>query len=133
MVALAILALTASVIAGGRGLSLSSSTCSEFPRDYCQCSEHFESILLTILPRISILLLRNHHIVPRISLHTLPYRKTTKKYEKIQSMVFFSCSCGNSGLKTWFCNCPQYLCLFHTVFEYTPGIHSQRKMLVHPN
>ena len=46
MVALATLALTASVIAGGRGLSLSSSTCSEFPRDYCQCCRHKENSIL---------------------------------------------------------------------------------------
>ena len=36
-------------------------------------------------------------------------------------------------IQTWFCNCQQYLCLFHIVFEYTPGIHDQGNMLVLPN
>ena len=30
---------------------------------------------------------------------------------------------GNSGFKTYFCNCQQYLCLFHIVFECIPNIH----------
>ena len=33
-------------------------------------------------------------------------------------------------IQTWFCDCPQYLCLFHSVFEYIPGLHDQGKMLV---
>ena len=36
-------------------------------------------------------------------------------------------------IQTWFCNCEQYLCLFHFVFEYIPGIHDHGKMLVLPN
>ena len=36
-------------------------------------------------------------------------------------------------IQTWFCDCPQYLCLFHIVFEYSPSIHDQGKMLVLPN
>ena len=32
-----------------------------------------------------------------------------------------------------FCNCQQYLHLFHTVFECIPNIHDQGKMLVLPN
>ena len=35
--------------------------------------------------------------------------------------------------RTWFCNCPQYFCLFHIVFECSPSIHDPRKMLVLPN
>ena len=31
------------------------------------------------------------------------------------------------------CNCPQYLCLFHIVFECIPTVHDQKKMLVIPN
>ena len=31
------------------------------------------------------------------------------------------------------CSCPQYLCLFHIVFERSPSIHDQGKMLVFPN
>ena len=40
-----------------------------------------------------------HTIVPHISWHDLPYRRTVKKYEDFPSMVFFSCSCGNPGFK----------------------------------
>ena len=28
---------------------------------------------------------------------------------------------------TWFCNCPQYLCLFRIVVECSPSIHDRRK------
>ena len=73
-------------------------------------SEQFESILLTILPRISILLLCNdgrqymelilcgvvesfcsptHNIVPHISWHDLPCHVTTKKYADFLTMVIF--------------------------------------------
>ena len=73
-------------------------------------SEQFERILLTILPRISILLLWNdghqcmelilcrvaesscsptHNIVPHTSWHDLPYRRTTKKYTDFLSTVIF--------------------------------------------
>ena len=40
-----------------------------------------------------------HNVVPHISWHDLPCHRTTKKYADIQIMVFFCCSCGNSGLK----------------------------------
>ena len=46
---------------------------------------------------------------------------------------FFSCSRGNSGFKHGSVNGQQYLCLFHIVFECTPGTHDQGKMLVLPN
>ena len=36
-------------------------------------------------------------------------------------------------IQTWFCNCQLYHCLFHIVFEYTPSIRDQEKMLVLPN
>ena len=36
-------------------------------------------------------------------------------------------------VRTQLCNCQQYLCLFHIVFEYIPDIHDQGKMLVLPN
>ena len=82
--------------------------------------EQFESILLTILPRILILLLRNdghqcmesilcrvvesfclstRNIVPHISWHVLPCHRTTQRYSDFQSMVIFCCSCGNYGFK----------------------------------
>ena len=37
------------------------------------------------------------------------------------------------AIQTWFCNCPEYLCLFHIVSECTPGTHGQGMMLVLPN
>ena len=39
----------------------------------------------------------------------------------------------NSRFRTWFCNCPQYLWLFHIFFECIPSMHDLRKMLVLPN
>ena len=36
------------------------------------------------------------------------------------------------AIRTWFCNCPQYLCLFRIFFECIPSIHDPRKMLVSP-
>ena len=43
--------------------------------------------------------LPTHNIVPHISWHGLPHRRTTKKYADFPSMVIFSCSCRNSGFK----------------------------------
>ena len=37
------------------------------------------------------------------------------------------------AIQTWLCNCPQYFCLFHIVFECSPSIHDPGKMLVLPN
>ena len=103
-------------------------------------SERFESILLTILQRISILLLWNdghqcmewilcrvvessclptHNIVPHISWHALPCHKTTKNYADFPRMVIFQLLRRKFWIQTWFCNCQQYLRLFHIVFEYT--------------
>ena len=117
-------------------------------------SEQFESILLTILLRISILLLWSnghqgmelvlcivvesfclptHNIVPHISWHDLPYHRTTKKYADFPSMVIFQFLLRKFWIQTWFCNCQWCLCLFHIVFECSPSIHDQGKMLVLPN
>ena len=83
-------------------------------------SEQFESIILTILTRISVLLLWNdgyqcmkvihcrvvesscsptHKIVPHTSWLDPPCHKTTKRYADFLSMVIFSCSYKNSGFK----------------------------------
>ena len=96
-------------------------------------SEQFESIHVTMHPQISILLLWSdghrymesilcgvvessclptHNIVPHISWHALPYRRTTKKYEKFPSMVVFQFHPRKFVIQTWLCNCPQYLCFF---------------------
>ena len=77
--------------------------------------------------------LPTHNIVPHISLHDLPCRRTTKKYEDFPSVVVFQFLPRKFVIQTWFCNCQQYFGLFHSVFEYIPGIHDQGKMLVLPN
>ena len=46
---------------------------------------------------------------------------------------FFSCFCRNSGFKHGSVIVDNIPCLFHIVFEYSPGIHGQGKMLVLPN
>ena len=95
-------------------------------------SEQFESILLTTIPRILILLLWNdgrqckelilcrvvesfclptHNIVPHISWHDLPCFKTTKRYSDFPSMVMFRLLLRKFWIQTWFCNCLQYLCI----------------------
>ena len=37
------------------------------------------------------------------------------------------------AIRTWFCNCPQYLCLFGILVECTASFHDPGKMLVLPN
>ena len=115
-------------------------------------SEQFGNTLVASLPRISILLrndghqcmglilcrvvesscLPTHNIVPHISWHDPPCRRTTKKDKDFQSMVIFQLLLRKLWIQTWLCNCQQYLCLFHIVFEYTSSIHDQGKMLVLP-
>ena len=66
-------------------------------------------------------------------LHDPPYHRTTKRYSDFPSMVVFQLLRRKFWIQTWFCNCQQYLCLFHIVFEYTADLHDQGKMLVLPN
>ena len=77
--------------------------------------------------------LLTHTIAPHISLHDPPQHKTMKKYEDSQSMEAFLFSPLKFAIRTWFCNGPQYLCLFNIVFECIPSIHDQGKMLVLSN
>ena len=44
-------------------------------------------------------------------------------------MVIFLFTPLKFAIRTRFCNCPQYLCLFGIVVEYTPSIHDLKKML----
>ena len=74
-----------------------------------------------------------HKIVPHTSLHDQPYHKTMKKYEDFEGMVVSLISPQKFEIQTWFCNCPQYICLFHIVFDRIPSIHDPEKMLVLPN
>ena len=105
-------------------------------------NEHFKndlkSILLTILPRISILLLCHdgrqcmelilcrvvessclptHNIVPHVSWHDLPCHRTTKKYADFPIMVISQLLLRKFWIQAWFCLCQQYLCLLHIAFE----------------
>ena len=73
------------------------------------------------------------NIVPRTSLHDQPCHKTMKKYEDFEVMVISLLHPPKFAIRTWFCNCPQYLCLFRIVFECSPSIHDPGKMLVLPN
>ena len=77
--------------------------------------------------------LPTHNIVPHISWHDLAYRRTTKKYTDLPSMVIFQLFLQKFWIQTWLCNCQQYLCLLHIVFEYIEGTHDRGKMLVLPN
>ena len=73
-----------------------------------------------------------HKIVPHISWHELPCHRTTKKKRRFSEHAIFQLLLQKFWIQTWFCNCQQYLCLFHTVFEYTPDIHDRRMMWVLP-
>ena len=77
--------------------------------------------------------LSTHNIVPHTSLHDQSCHKTMKKYEDFEGMVISLFSPLKFAIRTWFCNCPQYLCLFHTVVECSPRKHDPGKMLVLPN
>ena len=68
-----------------------------------------------------------HNIAPHISLHDPPYHKIMKKYEDFEGMEVSLLLPRKFVIRTWFCNCPQYLCLFHIVFECIPSIHDPRK------
>ena len=50
-----------------------------------------------------------------------------KKYEDFEGMVISLFSHLKFSIRTWFCNCPLYLCLFHIVFECSPSIHDPRR------
>ena len=112
--------------------------------------KHFESILLTIILLllwsdvhqgmeliscrvVESSFLITHNIAPHISLHDLPYHKTTKRFEYFPSMEIFKLLLRKFAIQTWFCICSQYLCLFHNVFECIPSIHDKGKMLVLPH
>ena len=71
--------------------------------------------------------------VPHIPWHDLPYHMTTKKSKRFSDHGNFSVATAEILDSTWLCDCQQYLYLFHTVVEYIPSIHDQRKMLVLSN
>ena len=56
--------------------------------------------------------------------------KTMKKYENSQSTEAFQFPPRKFSIQTWLSLCPQYLCLFHFVFECSPSMNNPWKMLV---
>ena len=67
--------------------------------------------------------LPTHNIVPHTSLHHHPCHKTMKKFENFEGTVISRITPQKLEIRTWFCNCPQYLCLFRIVVECSPSIH----------
>ena len=61
--------------------------------------------------------LLTHNIFPHTSLHDQPCHKTMKKYEDFEGMIISLLHTRKFAIRTWFCNCPQYLCLFGIVVE----------------
>ena len=89
-------------------------------------SRYFVELLRRLVGQLTISL----HL---ISLHDLPYHKTMKKYERFWKKGSFLFLPLKFAIRTWFCNCPQYLCLFRIVVECIPSIHDPGKMLVLPS
>ena len=73
------------------------------------------------------------NIVPHISLHDEQHHKSMKKYKDFAGMEVFLFSPRKFAIRTWSCNCPQYLCLFRIFFECSLSIHDPGKMLFLPN
>ena len=88
---------------------------------------------LYFLELLSRLVLPHHNIVPHTSWHDPPYHKTMKKYEDFEGWQFLWSLPRKFVIRTWFWNCQQLLWLFHIVFECSPSIHDQGKVLVLPN
>ena len=114
--------------------------------------EQFESILVTIHQQISFLLLWSdghrcmEWILCRVvesscsPTHNIVFSHlfawlsmSQKKYEYFERTVISPLHPRKFWIQTWFCNCQQYLCLFHIVFEYTPRKHDQGRMLALSN
>ena len=113
-------------------------------------SDQFESILVTILQQISFFFIEvvvidawSRYFVElcrivgllTISLHTFlcmtlllirPWK--IRKFWVVNSPL----SPRKVEIQTWFCNCPQYLCLFGIVVERIQSFHDPWKMLVLP-
>ena len=89
-------------------------------------SRYFVELLRRLVCQLTISL----HTFLRSTFHiTRPWRET----KILQSMEVFQFTPRKFAIQAWRCNCPQYLCLFHVVFECSPNFHDQRKMLVLPN
>ena len=89
-------------------------------------SRYFVELLSRLVRQLTI----SFHTLLCVTSHVI---KTMKKHEDFEGMVISLLSPRKFAIQTWFCNCPQYLCLFHIVFECNPSIHDPAKMLVLPN
>ena len=74
--------------------------------------------------------LLTHNIATHISSHDLPYNKDHVETRKFSEYESFSVPPAEIRGSTMVLHCPQYLCLFHIVFEWSPSMCDQRKMLV---
>ena len=83
-----------------------------------------------LLNRLVCQLTISFHTFLRMTFHVIKPRRNTNI---LSVRKLFSSLLRKFVIQTWFCNCQQYLCLFHNVFEYIPGIHDQRRMLLLPN
>ena len=80
-------------------------------------SRYFVELLRRLVCQLTISL--------HISWHDLPCHKTMKRYADSRNMVVFLFSPLKFAIQAWFCNCQQYLCIFHIVFEHNPGIRDE--------
>ena len=58
-----------------------------------------------------------------MTFHIVGPRRHTQCFWELDN--FSNRSCGNSAIRTWFCDYQQYLCLFHIVFACNPSKHDQ--------
>ena len=65
-----------------------------------------------------------------MTLHIIGPRRNTNI---LREWKFFLFSPLKFTIRTWYCNCPQYLGLLRIDVECSPSIHDQGKMLVLPN
>ena len=89
-------------------------------------SRHFVELLGRLVCQLTI----SFHTLLCMTSHVM---RTMKKYEDFEGMFVFLFHPLNFAIRTWFCNCPQYLCLFHIVVECSPSVHDPGKMLVLPS
>ena len=73
-------------------------------------------------------------IVPLISLHDLPHHRTMRTCSRqvSQNKVVFQYLLQRFWIQTYFCICPQYLCLFDILFECNPNKRGQGMMSGRP-
>ena len=96
------------------------------------CNDGHQCMELILCGVVESSCLLTHNIVPHISWHGPPCHMTTKKYAYLPTMVIFQLLLRKFWIQTWFCNCPQYLCLFHIVIEYIPRYTYSKKNVGSP-